>query len=480
MSITIVGITILLTIIYIINIICSVSLIFIERKEPTTTWAWLLILAVLPGVGFIAYLTFGQNLSRQKIFREKKVIDERKAKELRDKFKEYNKAHKIREEYVDLIKMNYNHSGSLYTTGNKVKTYINGEDKFRDLLQDIKRAKKFIHIEYYIFRMDGLGKTILNELKKKIDEGVEVRLLVDGMGSKNIRTKHIKYIKNLGIKFAIFFPGILPYLNIRINYRNHRKIVVIDGEVGYVGGFNVGDEYINKGTQFEFWRDTHIRVQGEAVNELNKRFILDWDYADEEEFKDYEKYFPKQESYGDVGIQIVSSGPDHREEYIKNAYMKIINNAKERVYIQTPYLVPDEPMMEALKIAALSGVDVRIIVPGEPDHFFMEWMLSSNIGDLLEVGVKIYRYQRGFIHSKTIVADGKVSSIGTANLDIRSFKLNFEINAVIYDEEFSKKQEQIFFKDEQDCKLVTREEYESRSRGLKIKEAIIRLIAPIL
>ncbi|GAB6168062.1 cardiolipin synthase [Clostridium carnis] len=465
---------------YIVNIVFAISLIFIERKDPTTTWAWLLILLVLPGVGFITYLLLGQNLSRQKIFREKKVLDEKKAKGLRDKFKEENKAHRIKEEYVNLIKMNYNHSGSLYTTGNKVKTYINGEDKFTDLLNDIKNAKSFIHIEYYIFRADTLGKTILEELKKKVSQGVEVRLLVDGMGSKSIRGKQIRYIQSLGIKFAIFFPGILPYVNIRVNYRNHRKIVVIDGKIGYVGGFNVGDEYVNGGEQFDYWRDTHIRVQGEAVNELNKRFILDWDYASEEELTNYEKYFPKQKDYGHVGMQIVSSGPDHKEEYIKNAYMKIINSAKKSVFIQTPYLVPDEPMMEALKIVALSGVDVRLIVPGEPDHFFMEWMLSANIGDLMGFGVKIYRYQKGFIHSKTIVSDGEVCSVGTANLDNRSFRLNFEINAVIYDEEIAKEHEKIFFKDEEDCKLVTREEYENRSRGLKIKEAIIRLIAPIL
>lgn len=469
-----------ISLLYIINIFCALSLIFIERKDPTTTWAWLLILLVLPGIGFIAYLILGQNLYRQKIFKEKKAVDEKKAKDLRDKFSEGNDIYRIREEYVDLIKMNYNHSGALYTVGNSVKTYIRGEDKFKDLLKDISQAKNFIHIEYYIFRRDGLGNSILEELHKKVNEGVEVRLLIDAMGSSDIRTKDIKYIESLGIEFAIFFPGILPYVNIRLNYRNHRKIVVIDGEIGYVGGFNVGDEYINKGEQFDFWRDTHIKVRGEAVNELNKRFILDWDYASEKNLINNDKYFPKPKQYGNVGIQIVSSGPDHKEEYIKNAYMKIINSAKKSVYLQTPYLVPDEPMMEALKIAALSGVDVRIMVPGSPDHFFMEWMLSANIGELIEFGVKIYRYQKGFIHAKTIVADGSVCSIGTANMDIRSFRLNFEINAVIYDEEFSKAQEEIFFKDQEDCKLVIKEEYENRGRTMKIKEAMIRLVSPIL
>lgn len=469
----------ILIIAYLVSILSAISLIFIERKEPNTTWAWLLILFILPGVGFIIYLILGQNLSRQKIFREKKVVDEKKSKVLMEKFKE-EKEKGTSAEFLELVRMNYTHSGAIYTDGNSVTTFINGEEKFNSLINDIRGAKEFIHIEYYIFRMDNLGKTLIDELSKKVKEGVEVRFVVDAMGSKSIRNKDIKYIRSLGIKFHIFFPGILPYVNIRLNFRNHRKIVVIDGEVGYVGGFNVGDEYVNKGDQFDYWRDTHIRIKGKAVNELNKRFILDWDYASEGELKNYDKYFKLQEDSGNIGIQIVSSGPDHKEEYIKNAYMKIINNAKESVYIQTPYLVPDEPMKEALKIAALSGIDVRIMVPDKPDHFFMKWILSANMGDLMEWGVKFYTYQKGFIHSKTIVSDGKVCSIGTANLDIRSFQLNFEINAIIYDDKFSKEQEDIFIKDIEDCKLVTMEEYENRSRALKIKEALIRLVAPIL
>lgn len=471
---------VLITMFFLLNLLSALSLIFIERKEPTTTWAWLIILIVLPGIGLILYLLLGQNLSRQKIFREKKLADKIKRYKLISKHELPNFDSEINENYEDLILMNYNHSGAIYTTGNQVKTYINGEDKFRDLFNDIKAAKRFIHIEYYIFRYDELGRALIKELHEKTKDGVEVRLVIDGMGSKRITKKIIKEIESYGIKVAVFFPGVLPHINTRINYRNHRKIVVIDGEIGYVGGFNVGNEYVNKGKQFKFWRDTHIRVKGEAVNELNKRFILDWDYAADENMGNMSMYFPIPEAVGSVGMQIVSSGPDHMEEYIKNSYMKIINNAKNYVYIQTPYLVPDSPMMEALKISALSGVDVRIIVPGAPDHFFMEWILSANIGLLIEYGIKIYRYGNGFIHSKTIVADGEVCSIGTANLDIRSFKLNFEVNAFIYDETISKEQEKIFLDDQLKSKLVIKEEYYKRSRSLRIKESLIRLLAPIL
>lgn len=463
-----------------VNMISVFSLIFIERKDPTTTWAWLLILLLIPGVGFIVYLLLGQNLSRQKIFREKKIIDKTRAAGLEEMQEIHGIKMELQDEYSDLILMNYNQCGSIYTTGNEVKTYISGEKKFYDLIKDIRSAKSFIHIEYYIFRFDDLGKAIIDELKSKVDEDVEVRLLVDGMGSKNLKQKEIRYIKSLGIKFSIFFPGAFPRINTRINYRNHRKIVVIDGEIGYVGGFNVGNEYVNRGHQFKFWRDTHLKVKGQAVNELNKRFILDWDYASNENFDNIIKYFPKPKEYGRVGMQIVSSGPDHMDEYIKIAYMKIINNAKKYVYIQTPYLVPDEPILEALRISALSGVDVRIIVPDKPDHFFMEWVLSANIANLIDYGVKIYRYNNGFIHSKTIVSDDIVSSIGTANMDNRSFRLNFEVNAFIYDGVVAKEQSKIFLNDQKFSTFVTKEAYEKRSRVLRIKESLIKLVSPIL
>ena len=473
---------ILLIMFFLLNLISALSLIFIERKEPTTTWAWLVILIALPGVGLILYLLLGQNLSRQKIFREKKLADKIKRYKLRGthELSNFSSDSEVNENYEDLILMNYNHSGAIYTVGNEVKTYINGEDKFKDLFEDIRNAKCFIHIEYYIFRYDELGKALVNELRKKAEDGLEIRLLIDGMGSKAITKNIIKEIESYGIKMAVFFPGILPHINTRINYRNHRKIAVIDGKVGYVGGFNVGNEYVNKGKQFKFWRDTHIRIRGEAVNELNKRFILDWDYAADENMGNMFMYFPTPEKVGDVGIQIVSSGPDHMEEYIKNSYMKIINSAKNYVYIQTPYLVPDSPMLEALKISALSGVDVRIIVPGEPDHFFMEWMLSANIGLLIEYGIKIYRYGNGFIHSKTIVADGQVCSIGTANLDIRSFKLNFEVNCFIYNKEIAEIMENQFEEDMKASNQVEINEFSKRSVLDRLVESVVRLVSPLL
>lgn len=475
---------ILVSILFIINFLCAVSLVFIEKRDTTTIWAWLLILFFLPFLGFIFYLCFGQNISKKKIFSKKAVIDKNKIEKI---FSDLNKNlhNDVAEEYLDLIKMNFYTNNSIYTKDNAVKTYINGEDKFKDLINDIKNAKSFINIEYYIFRPDYLGYTLLTLLKEKVAEGVEVRLLIDGMGSKSIKKKQIKYIKSCNIKFSIFFPNIAKYINLRLNYRNHRKIVVIDGIIGYVGGFNVGDEYVNKGKQFSFWRDTHVKIIGDAALELNKRFALDWEYAAKENI--YEMQLNKSKLLknnfnfkGDVGIQIVSSGPDNLEEYIKNSYLKIITNAKEYIFIQTPYLVLDNPMIEALKISAFCGVDVRIMVPNEADHFFMSWALSASIDSLIKSGIKFYKYNKGFIHSKTLVSDGCIFSIGTANLDIRSFKLNFEINAIIYDSNIAKDYENIFYKDQEFCTLLSIKEYENRSRKFKILESISRLISPIL
>ena len=464
-----------------VNIFLSLSLVFIERKEPTTTWAWLLIMLILPGFGFVIYLLLGQNFSRERLFKEKKKLDKYKRFELSKNWADNREEHYDSEKYLDLIKMNFNHSGADYTLGNDVQIFFNGEDKFKHLIYDLKNAKKYIHIQYYIFKRDNLGKEIIEILEDKAREGVEVRFLVDSMGSYTLTKTLLKEFIQNGGKFEIFFPGILPHINTRINYRNHRKMVIIDGEYGYTGGFNVGDEYVNLDKKIGFWRDTHIRIKGEAVNDLTDRFLLDWCYASGEEIEEFEGYYSK-ESFrsGECGIQIVTSGPDHNEEYIKNAYIKMISNAKKNVYLETPYLVPDEPMLDTLKIAALSGVDVRIVIPGKPDHPFMKWAASSYCGDLLEAGVRIYTYNKGFIHSKTIVTDSEVSTVGTANMDIRSFRLNFEVNAFIFNSTIAKVMEKQFIEDISESNELTVEEYNNRARLVRIKESVIRLISPIL
>lgn len=468
-------------IVLIINVTCSFSIIFIERKEPSTTWAWLLVLLILPGIGFIFYLLFGQNFSRERLFKEKKKLDKEKRKEVLGQIEKEYKDLDENNNFVDLIKMNYNNSGSKLMLNNEIDLYFDGKDKFKQLIYDLEHAEKYIHIQYYIIRKDKLGRKIISILEKKVKEGVQVRFLVDSMGAYTLTKRFLKNFINNGGKFEIFFPGILPHVNTRINYRNHRKIVIIDGKYGYTGGFNVGDEYISEDKKIGYWRDTHIRIRGDAVNPLNDRFLMDWCYASGEEIEHFSDFY-LQEPYtlGDKAIQIVTSGPDHNEEYIKNALFKLINNTKEKIYIETPYFVLDESMLESIKISAMSGVDVRIVIPKKPDHIFMKWIAYSYLEELLEAGVKVYAYNKGFIHAKTMVSDGYVSTVGTANMDIRSFSLNFEVNAFIYNKEVADKLERQFMIDIEDSDQITLNTFKKRSRRERVMESIMRLFAPIL
>ncbi|HPV85461.1 MAG TPA: cardiolipin synthase, partial [Sedimentibacter sp.] len=427
-----------ISLIYIVNICMAMIVIFLERKDPTATLAWVLVLLIFPGFGFLLYLLLAQNFSRKQLFIMKVYA--------KKTFGDYIKVQKELfstgglvfndkniEIYKDLIKMNLFYYGFSYTQNNEIEIYTDGERKFQELFNSIENAKDHIHMEYYIIRNDDLGNKLLNLLSKKAKEGVEVRLLYDSVGGRQISKDKIEKLKNSGVKVAVFFSSTIPFVNFKINYRNHRKIVVIDGIVGFVGGFNVGNEYMGLNNKIGYWRDTHLKISGDAVIDLQTRFFLDWSHASKQELMFLPKYFPDNRIQGKVGIQIISSGPDKSDEVIKSNYVKMINSAKKSILIQTPYFIPDASVFEAIKIAAASGVDVRIMIPCKPDHPFVYWATYWYCGGLLKYGVKVYIYEYGFLHAKTLVIDGTVASVGTANFDVRSFKLNFECNAVIYD-----------------------------------------------
>ena len=322
-------------------------------------------------------------------------------------------------------------------------------------------------------------------LTDKVKEGVEVRILYDGMGGRFMPGRRWEELRRAGIRTAEFFPPFLGRLNLRVNYRNHRKIVVIDNEVGYVGGFNIGKEYIGKDRKFGYWRDTHLKIRGEAVISLGIRFALDWNYAAGENLFLHGRYFElparKERAWDDpLGLQVIASGPDVETRQIRNNYLELFHKAKKHIYIQTPYFVPDDAILSALQIAARSGVDVRLMIPCMPDHPFVYWATYSYVGDLLRSGARCYKYEDGFLHAKAVMTDGRVSSVGTANMDIRSFELNFEVNAVIYDEETTEKLEQVFLYDLQSCHEITMEEYSQRSLWIRFKEQCCRLLSPLL
>ncbi|MBZ2175855.1 cardiolipin synthase [Schnuerera sp. xch1] len=467
------------------NMLFAILIVFFQRKNPTSTWLWFMVIIFLPGFGFLLYLFLGQDMSKKKIFQLKEEED----RFIRDRV--LKQGQKIKEdsyefldpkvkEYENIINMHISTSEAYFSEGNKVEFYFSGKEKFDALLKSISNAKRYIYMEYYIVRSDEIGKKIMNKLTEKVKEGVEVKFLYDGMGGRKLARDYFTEFEKAGGEVSVFFPPFLPYISLRINYRNHRKICIFDGEEAYVGGFNIGNEYLGLSKKFGFWRDTHIKIRGNAVAGLQWRFFKDWKFAVNDETAHCNVVLPKMKNEGKAGIQIVSSGPDSKWASIKDGYFNMITNAKERVYIQTPYFIPDDSIYNALKVAGLAGKDIRVMIPSKPDHPFVYWAGLSYIGELLEAGVKFYTYENGFLHSKTFIMDDYVTSIGTANLDIRSFKLNFEVNAFIYDKEVNKKMVEQFDLDLKYCKEITPEVYANRSNIIKLKESFSRLLSPIL
>ncbi|WP_020619940.1 cardiolipin synthase [Paenibacillus daejeonensis] len=470
---------------YILNIFFAGTVIFLERRNIAATWAWLLILLFLPSVGFLLYLVVGQNLSRRKIYKVK--VD--RLKEIRDilsrQFRLLEQGKIVYRDpvianYHDMILMNLVSAYSLFTQNNRVEIFTDGNSKFNSLLDAIEQAEHHIHLLYFIVRDDELGKRLISALARKAREGVEVRFLFDHVGSRALPRRFFSELVEAGGEMAAFFPSRIPLLNLRLNYRNHRKLAIIDGYEAYIGGFNIGNEYLGLVERFGFWRDTHLKLVGSAVQQIQVQFVLDWNLASKSQIPIDEEYLPKPREGGNVGMQIIASGPDSEAEPIKNAYLKMIYAAKESIYLQTPYFIPDESLLTALKLASLSGVDVKIMIPKNPDHKLVYWASSSYLGDLLESGVRCYLYEAGFLHAKTIVVDGVVGSVGTANMDIRSFRLNFEMNAFIYDSATASRLKAIFEEDSNGCIELTREQYNKRPLRLRLKESLARLLSPVL
>ncbi|WP_251942647.1 cardiolipin synthase [Staphylococcus sp. Marseille-Q5304] len=471
---------------FLLNVIFAFTIIFMERRSASSIWAWILVLFLLPILGFVIYLLFGRQIQRQQIFkidREDQIGIEMIVNEQMESLKndDFSKGNHQIVKYKDMVQMLLYNNAAFLTTDNEIKVFTDGADKFESLIDDIYAAKDYIHIQYYIFRNDQLSNRILTALEHKLDEGLEVRMLYDDMGSRTLKFKDFKNFRKKNGHFESFFPSKLPLINLRMNNRNHRKVVIIDGHIGYVGGFNVGEEYLGLKKKFGYWRDTHLRIVGDAVNALQLRFMLDWNsQSSREDIKYEDRYFPDVKSGGTKGVQIASSGPDETWEQIKYGYLKMIASAKQSIYIQTPYFIPDQAFLDAVKIAALGGVEVNIMIPNKPDHPFVFWATYKNVASLLDAGVNIFHYDNGFLHSKTVVIDDELASVGTANMDHRSFTLNFEVNAFIYDTEIAQQLKRAFQDDLKVSHRLTKELYEKRSNWIKFKEGISQLLSPIL
>ena len=475
--------------VYGLNIVIALGLIFIDKKTPTATLAWIMVMFLLPYAGLILYLIFSQNIARKKIY---KISSETEAtgsfllNAQKQSIKDYinNSHNQVLHKWREMVMMNIDYSNSLLTYNSSVEVICDGNEMFDKLCEIIKNAKYTIKMEYFILKDDYVGRKLIKLLTEKAAEGVKVRLLLDAMGSRGIGKLDLEDFVKAGGQYAFFFKPKVRHLFINFNYRNHRKLVIVDNEYGYIGGYNIGKEYLGFKKKFGYWRDTMLLIKGNSLLTMNEQFYLDWFCANKEDknfnFIEHSVKYSYRENAGDIPIQIISSGPESPKEEIKRGMMKMITGAKKQIYIQTPYLVPDETMIESICIAARSGVDVRIMIPCMPDHPFVYRTTLYNAGRLISEGAKIYIYNKGFLHAKTMSVDGEVCTVGSANFDIRSFKLNFETNAFIYDGNITDKLDLEFKNDLQYCSPYTAEDRAEIGIKERLLESISRLLTEIL
>jgi len=478
----------IMVIIYVLNALIALGLIFFDdSKSPSATMAWIMVLFMVPAAGLFLYLIFSQNIARQQIF--KMTEDEKEGiKTLLGWQKEAVRQSMpvddddITGRWKDMISMNLEYADSLLTGNDSVEIITDGKEMFERLCSDIENAKYTIKLCYYIVKDDFVGRRLIELLTRKAKEGVKVRLLMDALGSRSIGYTDLRAFKRAGGSYAFFFKPLIRHLYFRINYRNHRKLAIIDNETGYIGGYNIAKEYLGYKKKFGYWRDTQLIIKGNALATLNERFYMDWRYASKEDIDliDQSVRYAYKSVTGDIPIQIVSCGPESEKEEIKMAFMKMITNARKNIYIQTPYLVPDEPMLESLRMAARSGIDVRIMIPCMPDHPFVYKTTLYNAGRLIREGAKIYIYENGFMHAKTLSIDGEVCTVGSANFDNRSFKLNFESNAFIYDRDVTEELDERFMADISLSRPYTQDDRDRISNFEKASESISRLLTEIL
>ena len=488
---------IILVLFYILSVIVSIELI-LENRDPSKTLIWILIFMIFPVIGIFAYAVLGRNIRKIKMNKTHKMADNMKKENLLFNLEEMKElaqgqssmikegklpnSEKIDFRVLRIVSLLLNTGIFPFTLNNNVEIYVDGNEKFKNLIEDIRNAKDHIHLEYFIVKDSQIGQKIKSELIKKSKDGVKVRIIYDDVGCWRFWFHRMFFneMRNYGIEIVPYLKGKITIpIGGQLNYRNHRKIVVIDGKIGYTGGINIGDEYVGKNKKFGYWRDTHIRIEGTSVYMLQMIFLTDW-YYNTKEVLLKEHLFPKLDIKGNSMMQIVASGPDSDWESMHYAYFYAICQAKKSIYIETPYFIPDESLLKALKCAALSGVELIILFPKIADHKIVNTASYSYFQEILESGGKVYLYNKGFLHSKVIIIDDFMASTGSANMDLRSFKLNFEVNAFIYDAKLIEEIKNNFIKDLQNSEELERDKFENRKTIVKVKESISRLFSPIL
>ena len=478
--------TIILIVAYYLIIIITVIFIILENRHPAKTFSWILVISLIPVVGFLLYIFFGRNLRKHKLLDQKKQIGfHRINPDYYDRIFDNRYLDTISEEAIkdkhNVIQYLINHSRSALTRHNHVHILQNGEVAFFDILKTLRKAKHHIHMEYYIIEEDKIGNQIKKILMQKARQGVEVRLIYDHVGSWKLSRSFKKELADAGVVLYPFMPVRFPLPTSNINYRNHRKIIIVDGKTGFMGGLNIADRYVNEKKRKDkmYWRDTHIRIEGEAVKSLQLIFLNDWIYTSRRPVHLESSYFPDYLPHKKTWIQIISSGPDSESEFIMEAFFIAISRARKKISICTPYFIPNESLLTALKTASLGGTEVNLLLPYRSDNRLIQYSSMSFFEELLKAGINVFLYKKGFIHSKILLVDNVFASVGSANFDFRSFEQNLEVTAIIYDEEICRKLEDSFAEDMRSSEVVKLEDWQNRRFINKIRESVLRMFAPL-
>lgn len=464
---------------YTILVVVTVLMVVAERREPVKTLAWIMVITMFPVGGMILFMAFGRNHRKARTFMQKELFDNQLVGQVCGRqLRELPKCDDLADVDKHLIKLMLNNSRSVLTLRNRVEILNNGEECFPRMFEDMRRAERYIHIEFYGIESGHLFEELFAILAERAAAGVEVRVIYDAIGGRALRKEDEARMTQAGILVRCFAPVFTRRFSSLANYRNHRKIVVVDGAWGYTGGMNIADRYVD-GVRGGIWRDVHIRIEGEAVAMLQTIFVADWAFVTDGEMLDSPTYYTTSPVESLCPMQIASSGPDSSFASIKHSYFAAIGKAQKYVYISTPYLLPDNAILTALRVAALSGVDVRVLIPVRGDNVVVSWAGYAYVDALMESGVKVYLYHKGFNHSKFIIIDDELCTVGSANLDYRSFEDDFEVQAIIYDNATTCTLRTHFLADLEDAIEVTPDYWAGRSRLSKLMEPVAKLLAPL-
>ena len=470
--------TVIIVVLYLYTIIGTITVLLLENRDPAKSLSWMFILLFLPVVGMFFYLLLGQDYRKSKIISQKSIrrVTDRPVASF-----DITKLDRtlLDENHLNIIKLLYRNNEAAGYAFNKIDVFSDGESTFASIFEAIRNAKDHVHIEFFIFDDDKISNQLRELLIQKSNEGVRVRMIYDYWGSFKLSKKYLKSLRQAGIYVRPFLPFRWQISRInKINYRNHRKIIVVDGEIGFTGGLNIADRYIY-GNKLGNWRDTFIRLEGAAVHGLQLLFMVDWYFVDQK-LVEGSHYFPEPKEFDANLVQIVNSGPDSDWSAILQGIASAFSSATKYIYIHSPYFMPTDIIASCIQIAALSGIDVRLMIPVKSDSQFSDASTSSYLGQALEAGVRVFRYKNGFLHSKAMVIDDFISIVGSTNMDERSFAQNFEANAFIYDPKTATQLRDLFLKDIENCEELTLEAWSNRKKRQKLKESFARLFSPLM